>query len=487
MSGDSEGLTRRTARGMGWAYGSFATGRLLVLVATAILARLLTPEEFGLVALALTVMAFLDMLRDLGLAEALVIVDEDEVEDRAETALVAMLGIGVVLAAITAAMSPLAAMFFDEPELTGLMAVLGLTFLFRAIGSSHYALAQKRMDFRARTGGELADVVVRGGASIALAVAGAGAWSLVLGYIAGSLAMTIALWVLVPWRPKWTPKREHLRQLLGFGGALTGVTIAGAVLGNVDRIIIGRALGAGPLGLYTLAARLPDLAVTNVTIVAGQVLFPAFAAVEGSALGRAYLRALHHTSVLALPVSALLAVLAEPLILVAFGDQWIEGVPIMQVFCAYALSTALSFVSGTVLKSRGRAGLLLRVSILQVALVVPAVIVAVPYGIVAMAAAHAVAAFIVVIIQFVLAARLSDTPLAALPRAFAGPLVGAGALALAAAGADAAVDGALASVLLGSLAGGLACVAALWLVDRRQVMELVGAFVPRLRPAAPSA
>jgi PST family polysaccharide transporter len=177
MSGDEEGLTRRTARGMGWAYASYVAGRLLVLVVTAILARLLTPDEFGLVALALTFTAFLDMIQDLGLAEALIIVDEHEVEVRAQTAFLAMAGFGVVLAGITAALGPLAAGFFDESELVAMMPVLGLTFVFRSLGATHYALAQKRMDFRARTVGELADVVVRGATGIILAIAGAGSCS----------------------------------------------------------------------------------------------------------------------------------------------------------------------------------------------------------------------------------------------------------------------------------------------------------------------
>jgi PST family polysaccharide transporter len=154
-----EGLSRRTMIGMAWAYGSYAGGRVLVLVATAILARLLTPDDFGLVALALTFTGFLDMLKDFGVAEALVVTDEEEVEDKAETAFVIMQFGGLFVFGVTVLLGPVAAGFYDEPELRWMLPALGLTFVLRSLGATHYALAQKRLDFRARTVAEMADVV----------------------------------------------------------------------------------------------------------------------------------------------------------------------------------------------------------------------------------------------------------------------------------------------------------------------------------------
>lgn len=476
-----ESLGRRTARGMGWAYGSYAGGRLLVLLSTAILARLLTPEEFGLVALALTFTALLDMLRDVGLAEALIIVPEEEVEELAHTAFTAMAGVGLLLAAGTAALGPLAAAFYDEPQLTPMMAVLSLTFLFRALGSTHYALAQKRMDFRARTAGEVADVVVRGGAGIGLALAGAGAWSLILGYVLGTLAMTLTLWASVHWRPRPAIDRAHLRRLLGFGTALTGVSVAGALLGTVDQLVIGRVLGAAALGLYSVAARLPELAIVNLSMVAGQVLFPAFASLDGPALARAFLRAMHHMALLALPLAALLGVLAEPAIRVAFGDQWLDAVPVMQVFVLYALVSPITLVCGTVLKARGKAGLLLRVAVFQVAIVIPAVLLTVDHGITAVAAGHAGAAAIVLLLQLGLAMRQLDVSVPAVLRALVGPVTTAAAVGLAAYAADAVVDPPLAALALGGLAGAAAGAVVLRLVDGAAVRELLGVVLPRLR------
>src|SRR5207248_1694823 len=129
----------------------------------------------------------------------------------------------LVLAVATGALGPAAAAFFHQPRLVELMPVLGTNFLLVGLGSTHSALAQKRMDFQSRTIAELADVIVRGALGVVLALAGAGVWSLVIGYSVGSAVWTATIWLRVPWRPRLRPKRSHLRVLLGFGGALTGV------------------------------------------------------------------------------------------------------------------------------------------------------------------------------------------------------------------------------------------------------------------------
>ena len=166
-AGGGASLGTRTLRGTAWAYGSYVGGQALVLVSTAILARVLTPSEFGVVALALVFITLLDTVSDLGLSPALVISTEDELRERAKTVFAITIGLGALLSALTAAVAPLAALFFDQPELFPLLAVLGLNFFVRSLGATHYALAQKRMDFRSRTAAELAGVVTRGATGIA--------------------------------------------------------------------------------------------------------------------------------------------------------------------------------------------------------------------------------------------------------------------------------------------------------------------------------
>ena len=366
-----ESIASRTLRGAAWAYGSYVGGRVLVLASTALLARLLAPAEFGLVALALIFIALLETVADLGLSQSLVIV-RDDVLEHADTVFTASVLVGTGLACATAAIAPLAALFFHEPQLVGLLPVLGANFLLRSLGTTHYALAQRRSEFRSRTAAELADVAVRGLVGIALALSGLGAWSLVLGYLAGTAALTLVLWVRVPWRPSLRLRRDHLRTLWRFGGALTGLDVVAAVIANVDYVFVGRVLGPASLGLYSLGFRIPELLILNLSVVAGQVLFPAFATLDRDALRRAYLTSLRYTLMVALPAAAGLAVLAEPLTLALFGDAWHGAISATQVLTLYALGVAIGMPAGSAYKALGRVKVLLLLAIPRAGLLITA-------------------------------------------------------------------------------------------------------------------
>jgi PST family polysaccharide transporter len=480
----SHTLGTRTLRGMLWAYGSYVGGRVLVLVATAILARLLDPAEFGLVALALVFTALLESVADLGVGQALVVSRGDAATEarRAETAFAISLALGALLALGAAALAPLAALVFDQPDVAALLAVLGLNFVLRALGSTHYALAQKRMDFRARTVAELADVVVRGLVGIGLALAGAGAWSLVAGYLAGTVSMTIALWLLVPWRPRLRPARRDVRELVGFGGALSAISVIGAVIGNADYAFIGRVLGPAALGLYTLGFRLPELIVLNLAIVAGEVLFPAFASVDRDALGHAFLVSLRYTLMVALPAGAFLVVLAEPLTLAAFGDAWRGSIEPMQLLAGYAVAVAVGIPAGTAYKAVGRADVLLKLAIPRAVLLVTAIAVVVDRGIAAVALCQVAVAALFAAIGLVLAARLLGVGAARIWAA-SWPAVAA---TVPAAAAMAALGAAIASPWLAFVAGGaggaVAYLAVLWVLDRESLVRIRELALPRAAP-----
>jgi O-antigen/teichoic acid export membrane protein len=473
-----------------WAYGSYVGGRLLVLVSTAILARLLEPADFGLVALALVFTALLESVSDLGVGQALVIVrgEEDEVHRRAETAFAFSLALGAALTLVTAAVAPLAALFFDQPELTGLLAALGTNFLLRSLGSTHYALSQRRLDFRARTAAEMADVVVRGLAGIGLALAGAGAWSLVIGYLVGTATLTAVLWALVPWRPRLRPRRSDLRELIGFGGTLSAVSVIGAVIGNADYVFIGRVLGPASLGLYTLGFRLPELIVVNLAIVAGQVLFPAFAAVERAALAHAFLVSLRYTLMVALPAAATLVALAEPLTLAAFGERWRGSIAPMQLLTVYALGVAIGIPAGTAYKAVGRAGVLLKLAIPRGLLLVASIAVLIDRGIVAVAACQAAVAALFAAIGIALACRLLAVSVRSVWTAAWPSLASAIAMLAVMLPLEAAIDRAWLSLLAAGALGSAAYLAALWQLDRASIVRLRDMALGRgSRPAEPAA
>ncbi|HEX2016533.1 MAG TPA: lipopolysaccharide biosynthesis protein [Solirubrobacteraceae bacterium] len=404
------GLGVRTLRGVLWNYGSYIGGRTLVLISTAVLARLLSPREFGLVAIAITAMVLMDAVGDLGVTQALVISKADELYERAETALVASIALGALLSAITAALGPLAASFFSDDRLTAIVPVLGARFFLRSLGATHFALAQRQINFRARAGAEFADVSVRGVTGIVLALSGFGVWSLVVGYLAGTAARVITLWVLITWRPRLSPSMHHLRSMLRFGGTVSAVDVIADIGANVDNAFVGRLLGSAALGLYSIAYRLPELLILNLATVAGEVLFPAFATADRQDLRRGFVVSLRYTLIVGVGLSVGLAVLAEPFLLALFGPKWGGSVTAMRVLSVFALAVTVGIPAGTVYKAIGRADIVLKMAIPRLILLVPLLALFVDQGIVAAALCQAGVAVAGDLFGIALASRLLSVP-----------------------------------------------------------------------------
>jgi O-antigen/teichoic acid export membrane protein len=480
----AHGIGTHTARGMVWAYGSYVGGRLLVLASTAVLARILTPDDFGLVALALTFMALLEAVKDLGLSQALVVQKPEELEERANTVFLAGVALGLLLSAIIAAISPLAERFFDQPELRGITAALGCNFFLRSLGATHYALAQKRLDFRTRTVAEFADVVVRGSVGIALAIAGLGAWALVIGYLAGTFTLDCVLWILVRWRPRLRAGFRHLREMTRFGATLSGVDITNAIMSNVDYLFVGKVLGPVALGLYTLAYRLPELLMINLSVVASNVLFPAFTAVDRDSLGRAFLISLRFTLMISLPIAVGMVILAKPIVLTLFGSQWADSAGAMRVLAIFGFAVSTSIPAGTAYKATGRAGVLLWLAAARLTLLITALAIFVDQGIVAAAACQAGVAFLFEGAGFIVASRLLALPVTRILAVGIPSAVGAAAMAIPLLALDLLIGSSVATVLAGIVVGGAVYLLVITLLDAESIRYLRDRILAR-GPQAP--
>jgi PST family polysaccharide transporter len=472
MSERSHGLGTRTVRGMAWAYGAYVGGRVLVLVSTAILARLLTPRDFGVVALALVFTVFFEAIKDLGLGQALIVASPEEEADRAQTVFAWSVVIGIALTLLTAGLSPLIAGFFHQSQLTGLLPVLGLNFILRALGTTHYSLARKHLNYRVRTVSEICEVTVRGIVGIALALSGFGAWSLVLGFVAGVAASTIALWLQVPFRPRAELSRTHLRDLLRFGGVLTVVDIGAVIFYNTDYLFIGRVLGAASLGLYSIGFRIPELAILNVAHVAGDVLFPAYSAIDRERLREGYLTSLRYLAMLTVPLAVGLAALARPVILVVFGHQWVGSISVTRAVAAYTLFATLAIPPGTILKVTRRAWLMVGFSIPVIGVLAALLVIFTREGILAVALATTALQATIAPAQAAVVSRQLALPLWESVRVLIPTVLAAAAMAAALIGLDNVISAPLPALLLGVPLGAAIYLGGLWLLAAEQLRAL---------------
>lgn len=369
------GLATASARGMTWAFAATFGGRAILLVALAVLARILSPEDFGLVAFALVFILYADTVGDLGTSVAL-IHWPDRRRDAAQLTFIVNLVMGVVWFTLAYLLAGQVADFFGNPAGEPILKALAWSFPIRALGNTHDALIQKDLRFRARLLPEVAQAAGKGGLSLILAVVGFGVWSLVWGQLAGLALWTLFLWVVVPWRPGWFFPLDLVRPMVRYGRSIVAVNVLAAITHHADLVVVGRMLGAAALGFYQIAYKIPEVAVTLVVRVTSKVLFPTFSLVHhaGAELKEAYLAAFRYTSLATMPAAAGLFVLAGPIVLLIFGPGWEPSVPILQALAVYVALRALGTHVGDVLKATGRPGLLAALGVIKALLLLPALV-----------------------------------------------------------------------------------------------------------------
>lgn len=455
-----------------WNVGTFAIGRVVLLVTTIVTARLLSPDDFGLLGLALTVTTFLDVLNDFGLTTAYVYFarrDEDDHDRIADTTFSLSLVIGVVLTLATLAASPLVADFYDEPRVRAVLAALSVNFLIVSLGSVHDGRMRARLDFKRRFFAELGRSTMKGASTVGLAVAGLGIWSLVLGQIIGTVASTVLYVGLERWVPRLRFDRALAKRMLRYGSQLASVGLLGLVASNLDYVVIGRRLGTEALGVYTIAFRLPSLAIRGTSAMVSQVVFSAYTKVadQQASLVRAMLRSMRMLAYFTVPVAAGMATVAPVAIDVLFGSKWEAAGPVLRVLAAFSLVSVLVYNAGDVYKAVGRPGLLTTIGALNVVLAAPVLWFAAGRGIRAVAWGQLAVALAVLVAQLVVLHRiLGVTPLAVL-RTVWPPLAAGALLVAAAAGAMTALEGtpAIARLLGAAASGALVYVGVLRLID----------------------
>ena len=422
---------RTTARAAIWAFLATAGSKVITLVGLGVLARLLAPTEFGLLAFALVYITYAETIGDLGSGMALVYWP-DRREEAAQATFLINMAAGIFWFVLSLAIAPWVADFFNAPNGAAIVRVLALSFILKFAGNAHDALTQKDLKFRARMVPDLAFAGLKAVVSIVLAYFGYGAWSLVWGQIAGVGARTLLLWVAVPWRPSFTYPRELIKPMLGYGRGIVLANILGAVTHHADLAIVGRFLGTTALGLYQMASKVPETSVIVILWVVGRVLFPAFSRIHanGESLKRPYLTAGRYISAATMPIAIGLFVLAKPVVLVFLGKQWLAAAPILSALSLYAAMRCLSTHAGDVLKATGRASLLARISMVKALLIVPALAIGAMYDATAVAVALTIAATITTLITLVVASRIIGVKLSDIAASFMPSLVASAAMAV---------------------------------------------------------
>jgi len=359
-------LSQRVIRGGFWVLALRVANRTLGLIRILILARVLLPEDFGLVGIAFLAMSTMETLTVSGFNQALVQRRQAGEEFWDTTWLVSLVR-GIVLGAILFAVAPWVAEFFGRSDALWIIRAIGLSLLLRGLTNPSVIGYIKEMTFQRQFGYEIGITLVDAAVAIPLALIYRSAWTLAAGWLAGQAAGVVLSWLIHPMRVRLRFDRRAFRELYGFGRWITVSNIFNFLLTQGDDILVGRILGAPALGLYQMAYRLSNSPATEIAAVISQVTFPAYAQLQESRarVGAAFLRVIRMSTLLSFPIGALVILLGPDFIRVILGPHWVPMISTMQILAIYGLIHSLGASYGPVFLGLGRVNLTAKIQLVK--------------------------------------------------------------------------------------------------------------------------
>ncbi|MCZ7568441.1 MAG: lipopolysaccharide biosynthesis protein [Ardenticatenaceae bacterium] len=353
-------VNSKTARGVAWISGARIATKALNFFEFLILARLLAPQYFGLVAIADLAINALQLFQELGFGAAL-IYRKDRVREAASTAHWLIITSSTLLFLIAfAAAGPIARLFSNEPgdalQVIPILRVLAFTMVLDSISQVALVMMAKELDFGRKVIPEVVTQVGGAVLTLSLALSGVGVWSIVWGRIFEAASLAMVIWFFTRWRPAFRLDPGLAREMFAYAKHIGGSQILVFFITNIDDAFVARINGAAALGLYGLAYKLSNMPATEISKVVAQVTFPAFATVQDDLqrLRRAFLKTTRLVSLLSIPVSICIITFADDFIRNAYGIRWEGAILPLQLMGVYGLLRSVAVNMGSILKAGGK-------------------------------------------------------------------------------------------------------------------------------------
>lgn len=401
-------------------WGSQA-GSLIVFV---ILARLLTPEAFGIVALANVFLAFMNIFLDQGFAKAL-IQRQDLEPEHLDTAFWTHVSSGIVLTGLSFMTAGLVADLFEQPELIPILQCFSFLFFINSLSHVQKAILMREFAFQTMATRALLGIFIGGVVGIVMALWGFGVWSLVTQQFLYESVEVFVLWGASDWRPRFKFSLKHFKDLFSFGINIVILQFLNFFNKRSDNLLIGYFLGEVALGYYAIAYRVFKVMTQLLVFTTKQVALPTFSRLqtEPERFRKAFYKATKFTSLVAFPTFLGMTILAPELVFVLFGKKWIPAVPVMQVLAFAGIINSISLFKGSVFMAMGKPSWKLKIGLLHTALNLVGFLVAVRWGIVAVALAYVISSYIIFPISQWAISNLIQTPLIIYLKQFMTPLI----------------------------------------------------------------
>lgn len=361
-----DSMKQKVAKGLAWTYAERVLAQLISLVVTVILARLIKPDEYGIVAIVTVFIALADTFAINGLGNALIQKKDADHLDFSSVFFFNLFFSAVLYAALYFAAEPIAD-FYDDRLLVPALRVMSLRIPIAAVNSVQQAYVSRRMEFRRFFFATLAGTLISAVVGIIMAYMGFGVWALIAQYMTNTVIDTLVLWFAVKWRPRLEYSWKRMRKLYSYGWKVLATSLLINIYGNIQDLIIGKKFSTNDLAYSNKGRQFPSLIASNINTSISKVLFPAVAEVQDDR-GRVLLltrRAISVGTYILSPVLIGLAAVAEAFVDVILTEKWLPCVPYLRIMCLVFWLQPIQTASIQAMKALGESGLYLRLEIVK--------------------------------------------------------------------------------------------------------------------------
>lgn len=348
-----------------------------------ILARLLSPSDFGMIGMLSIFLSVSQTFIDCGFSNALIRQKETTVKDYG-TAFIINLAISLLAFVILFFAAPFVASFYKMPDLQPVMRVVSVTLVINALFTVHKVKLTRNVDFKTQSKASFCSALISGIFGIALAYNGFGVWSLVYQTVCNSILNLVLMTALLKWFPKPVFSKESFRALFGFGSKLLVASLISSIYSNLYNIVIGKQFSAGSLGYYSRADHLGSFPSQNVASILSRVTYPILSQLQDDAnrLKGIYVKYLQMACFVVFPLMMGMAALAKPLIVLMLGEKWLPSVLLLQILCFGLMLDPICNINLNLLYVKGRSDLVLKLEIIKKTIAVSILVASLPFGLV---------------------------------------------------------------------------------------------------------
>lgn len=381
----SESLKRKTINGVIWSTIERFSAAGVNFIIGLIIARLLSPKEYGIIAMLSIFMAISQSIIDSGFSNALVR-KIDRTETDYSTSFYFNVVIGFLMYGVLLCIAPFIAQFYDTPELKNVTRVIGVTLILGSCAIVQQAILTIKIDFKSQMKISLISAILSGIIGVIMALKNYGIWALAGQMISASFFRTVLLWIIVKWRPKTGFSIDSFNNLFGYGAKLLIAGIMETIYRNLYTIIIGKFFQSSTLGLYSRGEQIASYPSSNITGVIQRVTFPVLSQVQNDKerLCIAFQQVIKVTCFIVFPLMTILIVTAKPLVLIVLTEKWIDCTPIIQILSLSFMWYPVHILNLNVLLVVGRSDLFLKIEIIKKIIGIILLFATIPYGVLVM-------------------------------------------------------------------------------------------------------